>query len=82
MAIERPHARKMGLVIAGLPECDRNRFVDHLPPQLRLALRRLEVPLDPIHANREGVDQVETLDVLGQHRREYAGDNVSKVGIP
>jgi hypothetical protein len=49
-----------------------------LPPRLNLALQRLEVPLNPVHADRERVNQVETLGVLGQDRREDTGDNVSK----
>jgi hypothetical protein len=32
----------------------------------------LEVPLDPVHSNRECVNQVEALGVLGQDRREIA----------
>ena len=43
-----------------------------LSPQLHLALQRLEVPLDPINADRERVNQVEALGVFGQHRREIA----------
>jgi hypothetical protein len=34
--------------------------------------------LNPVYANRERVNQVEALGVLGQHRREHAFDNVSK----
>jgi len=41
-----------------------------LPPGLNLALQRLEVPLNPVHAHRECVNQVEALGVLGQDRRE------------
>jgi len=37
----------------------------------------VEVPLNPVHADRERVNQVEALGMLGQHRREHAGDNVS-----
>jgi hypothetical protein len=40
------------------------------PPGLHLALQRLEVPLNPVHANRERINQVKTLGVLGQDRRE------------
>jgi len=43
-----------------------------LPPRLNLALQRLEVPLNPVHADRECVNQVEALGVLGQDRREHA----------
>jgi len=42
-----------------------------------LALQRLEVPLNPVYADRERINQVEALSVLGQDRREHAGDNVS-----
>jgi hypothetical protein len=43
-----------------------------LPPRLNLALQRFEVPLNPVHADRECVNQVEALGVLGQDRREHA----------
>ncbi|MBZ5505132.1 MAG: hypothetical protein LAO78_06575 [Acidobacteriia bacterium] len=43
-----------------------------LPPGLHLALQRVEVPLNPVHSDRERVDQSETLGVLGQDRREHA----------
>jgi hypothetical protein len=49
-----------------------------LPPRLNLALQRLEVSLNPVHADRERVNEIESLGVLGQHRREQAWDNVSK----
>ena len=48
-----------------------------LPPDLHLALQRLEVPLNPVHSNRERINQVETLGVLCQHRSEHAWNNVS-----
>jgi hypothetical protein len=48
-----------------------------LPPQFNLALQGFEIPLDSVHAYRERVNQVEALGVLGQDRREHAGDNVS-----
>src|SRR5260370_22155584 len=51
-----------------------------LLPVFDLALHRLEVPLDAVHTYRERVDQVEALAVLGQDRREHAGDNVSEFG--
>jgi hypothetical protein len=35
-----------------------------LPPGLHLALQRFEVPLNPVHANRERVNQVEVLVCL------------------
>jgi hypothetical protein len=43
-----------------------------LPPQFHLALQGLEVPLNPVHSDRERVNQVEALGVLGQDRREHA----------
>jgi len=43
-----------------------------LTPALDLALHRLEVPLNPVHSDRERIDQVEALAVLGQDRREDA----------
>ena len=43
-----------------------------LPPGLHLALQRFEVPLNPVHADRERVNQVKALGVLGQDRREDA----------
>jgi hypothetical protein len=42
-----------------------------------LALHGLEVSLDAVHTNRQGVDQIKALAVLGQHRSEHAWDNVS-----
>ena len=42
-----------------------------LPPRLNLALQRLEVPLNPVHADRERVNQVEAPGVRGQDRREH-----------
>jgi hypothetical protein len=50
-----------------------------LPPQFNLALQRLEVPLNPVHADRERVNQIEALGVLGQDRREHPRNNVSKL---
>ena len=50
-----------------------------LPPRLNLALQWLEVSLNPVHADRERVNQVEALGVLGQDRREHTWDNVSKL---
>jgi len=47
-----------------------------LPPGLQLALQRFEVPLNS--ADRERVNPVEALGMLGQHRHEVARDNVSK----
>jgi hypothetical protein len=36
-----------------------------LPPCLNLALQRLKVPLNPVLANRERINEVEALGVLG-----------------
>jgi len=47
---------------------------------LNLALHRLEVTLNPAHANRERINQVKALCVFGEHRREIARDNVSSSG--
>ena len=49
-----------------------------LPPQFDLALQGLEVPLNAVHANRERINDIEALGVLGQDRREIAWDIVSK----
>lgn len=43
-----------------------------LPPQFNLALQRLEVPLNPIHSDRERINEIEALCVFGEHRREHA----------
>jgi len=43
-----------------------------LPPQFNLALQRLEVPLNSVHANRERINEIEALGVPGQDRREHA----------
>jgi hypothetical protein len=42
------------------------------PPQFPLALQRLEVPLNSVHANRERINEIEALGVLGKHGREHA----------
>jgi hypothetical protein len=42
-----------------------------LPRQFDLALQRFEVPLNPVHADRERINQVEALGVLGQDRSEH-----------
>jgi hypothetical protein len=39
-----------------------------------LALHGLEVPLDPVHSDRESVNQIEALAVLGQDRNESAAE--------
>jgi hypothetical protein len=49
-----------------------------LPPVFDLALHGLEVPLDSVHSNGKGINQIEALAVLGQNRSEHAWDNVSK----
>jgi hypothetical protein len=41
-----------------------------IAPLLHLPLRRPEVALDSVHSYGNGVDQVETLAVLGQDRRD------------
>ncbi len=38
-----------------------------LTPALDLVLHRLEVPLNAVHSNGKGIDQVEALGVFGQH---------------
>jgi hypothetical protein len=43
-----------------------------LPPQFNLVLQRLEVPLNPVHPNRERINEIEALGVFGQDRREIA----------
>jgi hypothetical protein len=48
-----------------------------LSPQFDLALQRLEVPLNSVHANRERINEIEALGVLGKHRRERTSHNVS-----
>lgn len=47
-----------------------------LPPQFNLALQRLEVPLNSVHADRERINEIEALGVLGKYRREIARDNI------
>lgn len=43
----------------------RSRIRDlHLTPALNLALHWLEVPLDAVYLDREGIDQVEALRVF------------------
>ena len=46
-----------------------------LPPQFNLALQWLEVPLDSVHSDGKGINQIEALAVLGQDRREHDCDN-------
>ena len=36
-------------------------------PSLDLPAHRLEIPLHPVHADREGIREVEVLAVLGEH---------------
>jgi hypothetical protein len=35
---------------------------------------RLEVPLNSFHADREHINEIEALGVLGEHRREDAAE--------
>ena len=65
---------------------DKSLVDDHLrgnigqptsPPGFHLLPHRLEVPLHPINANRDAVDERERLGVLRKHRRNYTCDNVS-----
>jgi len=51
-------------------------LVSHLglPPAVDLAPHRLEIPLDAIYANREGVNQVETLGVLCENGLEVSAE--------
>jgi len=45
-----------------------------LPSTLHLAPHWLEIPLDAIYANREGVNQVETLGVLCENGLEVSAE--------
>ena len=45
-----------------------------LSPQFNLALQRFEVPLNPVHADGERINQVEALGMLGEDRREIAAE--------
>jgi hypothetical protein len=49
-----------------------------LPPVFDLALQGLEISLDAVHTNCQGVDEIKALAVLGQDRRERALDKVPK----
>jgi len=49
-----------------------------LPPTLDLALQRLEVPLNTVHANRERVNQVETLVCLASTGVNTPGTMLAK----
>ena len=53
-----------------------------LAPGVNLPLHRLKVTLNAVHSDRQCIDQVKALGVLGQHRGEHAWDNVSKFGVP
>jgi hypothetical protein len=46
--------------------------------RIQPTVEQSETPLNPVHAYRERINQVEALGVLGQDRREHARDNVSK----
>ena len=41
-------------------------------PQFNLPLEELEIPLNPVHSDRERIDQIEALGVFGQDRGERA----------
>ena len=45
-----------------------------LPPTVYLALHRLKVPLDPVHTDRQGVNEIEALAMLSQDRREITAE--------
>lgn len=49
-----------------------------LPPRLNLALERLNVPLIPVHAHSQRIDQSDALTVFGQNVAERSCDDVSK----
>jgi hypothetical protein len=49
-------------------------------PGVHLLSHRFEVPLHTVDTDRNTVDERERLRVLGQHRRERAGYNVSRFG--
>ena len=50
-------------------------------PSLYLLLHRLEVPLHPVNAYRDAVDQRERLRVFSDNGCEHTGDNVAKFGV-
>jgi hypothetical protein len=68
----------LGSVQLALNECRveghlRRRIGDlGLAPALDLPPHRLEVTLDAVYSDRQRIDQIETLGVLGQDRREHA----------
>jgi hypothetical protein len=43
-----------------------------VPDQFDVPGERLEIPLHPVHAHGDGVDQAEVFRVLGENRREVA----------
>jgi hypothetical protein len=47
-------------------------------PGFDLLSHRFEIPLHPVHTNRDAVDERERLRVFRQDWREHASDNVSK----
>src|SRR5260370_11200340 len=50
-------------------------------PFLDLFPHRLKVPLHAVHSHREDVHETHMFGVLGEHGREHARDDVSKLGI-
>ena len=48
-------------------------------PGLDLLQERLEIALDPVHADRQGIDDRKVLRMFRQNRRERAWDNVAKL---
>ena len=49
--------------------------------RLSLLSHRLEVPLHPVDANRDAVDERERLGVFRQHRSEHTWNNASVTTI-
>jgi hypothetical protein len=50
-----------------------------LPPDFDLLAHRLEIPLHPVHADRNRVDQREGLRMFCEHRRKVAMNNMAKL---
>ena len=73
MNLRRQSSRRFQLAVneRGVEDQPRRIVGDlRLPPQFRLALQRLEVSLNSVHANRERINEIEALGVLGKHRRK------------
>jgi len=51
-------------------------------PGLNLLAHRLEVPLHPINANRDAVDERERLRVFREHGSKHTRRNVSEFALP